>query len=173
MIQALQGFARACRCRLSRRFSFLRLAACCTVLRSRWWQSGVRSPWITRRWFLLKQPRDHCSITLFTEALGRRVVRRSHSPGPTLMSIPYLEAAPIGGQLFIVGSFPSDCTAFPLFLDTYTTRQLAEALSRRPSSKAVGAHPAKEWGVHLSRSTLPLVSPGRTVLPHAILKTHN
>jgi hypothetical protein len=169
----LQGCAGDCTCRIFRGVSFLYLAACCTVLRSRWYQCGVRSPWITCRWFLLKQTRDHCSITLFTEALGKGVLRRSHSPGPTLMSILDLEAAPIGWHLFIVGSFPSDCTAFPLFLDTYTTRQLAEALSHRPSSTALGAHPAKEWAVHLSRSTLPLVSPGRTVLPHAILKTRN
>jgi hypothetical protein len=39
--QALQGFARACKTRISKPVSFLSLAACCTVLRSRWCQSGV------------------------------------------------------------------------------------------------------------------------------------
>jgi hypothetical protein len=41
--QALREFAQVCKCRLSRPFSFLRLAACCTVLRSRWCQSGVNA----------------------------------------------------------------------------------------------------------------------------------
>jgi hypothetical protein len=46
IIQALQGFAGACKCPISKRFSLLRFATCCTVLRSRWCQSGVkrRSP---------------------------------------------------------------------------------------------------------------------------------
>ena len=38
---ALQGFAQGCKCRIFRGVSFLRLAACCTVLRSRWYQSGI------------------------------------------------------------------------------------------------------------------------------------
>ena len=41
-----------------------------------------------------------------------------------------LELAPIGWQLFILGSYQSDSTAFPLFLDTYATRLLARPLSR-------------------------------------------
>src|SRR5215212_568714 len=147
---------------MSKPVSFLRLALCCTLLRSRWCQSDVRRWWITHRRFLLKQTRHRCSITLFTEALGRRVLRRSHSPGPTLMSILYLEAAPIGWQLSYLAASRAIAQTSHYSLTSY-----------RPSSKAVGAYPAKEWGVHLSRSTLPLVSPGRTVLPHAILKTHN
>ena len=39
--QALQGFAQGCKSRISRRLSLLRVAACCTVLRSRWYQSGI------------------------------------------------------------------------------------------------------------------------------------
>jgi hypothetical protein len=42
IIQALQGFAGVCKRRISKPFSLLRLAACCTVLRSRWYQSGVK-----------------------------------------------------------------------------------------------------------------------------------
>ena len=38
---ALQRFARACKPRISKPVSFLRLALRCTVLRSRWCQSGV------------------------------------------------------------------------------------------------------------------------------------
>jgi hypothetical protein len=39
--QALQGCAGGCKCRIFRGVSFLRLAQCCTVLRSRWYQSGI------------------------------------------------------------------------------------------------------------------------------------
>jgi hypothetical protein len=42
--QALQGFSRDCKCRIFRGVSFLCLAACCTVLRSRWYQSGINLP---------------------------------------------------------------------------------------------------------------------------------
>ena len=38
---ALQGCAEACKCRIFRGVSFLRLAASCTELRSRWYQSGI------------------------------------------------------------------------------------------------------------------------------------
>jgi hypothetical protein len=43
IIQALQGFARGCKSPISKGVSFLPLALCCTVLRSRWCQSGVKS----------------------------------------------------------------------------------------------------------------------------------
>jgi hypothetical protein len=39
--QVLQRFAQACKSRISRQFSFLRFALRCTVLRSRWYQSGI------------------------------------------------------------------------------------------------------------------------------------
>jgi hypothetical protein len=39
--QALQGCAGACKSRISRRLSLLPVAACCTVLRSRWYQIGI------------------------------------------------------------------------------------------------------------------------------------
>jgi hypothetical protein len=39
--QALQGCAEDCKCRIFRGVSFPCLAACCTVLRSRWYQSGI------------------------------------------------------------------------------------------------------------------------------------
>jgi hypothetical protein len=41
-IQALQGFAQVCKSRISKRFSLLWLAQCCTILRSRWYQSGIK-----------------------------------------------------------------------------------------------------------------------------------
>jgi hypothetical protein len=41
--QALQGVARVCKSRIDKPISFLSFARCCTVLRSRWYQSGIRS----------------------------------------------------------------------------------------------------------------------------------
>ena len=41
IIQALQGCAGDCKCRIFRGVSFPCLALCCTVLRSRWYQSGI------------------------------------------------------------------------------------------------------------------------------------
>jgi len=41
IIQALLGFARVCKSRIDKPVSFLYLAVCCTVLRSRWYQSGI------------------------------------------------------------------------------------------------------------------------------------
>ena len=41
--QAFQRFAQACKTRIYRPISFLCLAAYCTVLRSRWCQSGIKS----------------------------------------------------------------------------------------------------------------------------------
>jgi integrase len=43
IIQALQELARACKSRISKQVSLLWLATCCTVLRSRWYQSGINS----------------------------------------------------------------------------------------------------------------------------------
>jgi hypothetical protein len=37
----LQGVAQECKSRIYKPFSILRFAACCTVLRSRWYQSGI------------------------------------------------------------------------------------------------------------------------------------
>jgi hypothetical protein len=40
--QVLHGFAQACKSRIVKPFSFLWFAPCCTVLRSRWYQSGIK-----------------------------------------------------------------------------------------------------------------------------------
>jgi len=40
--RVLQGFARVCKSPISKVVSLLRLALCCTVLRSQWCQSGVK-----------------------------------------------------------------------------------------------------------------------------------
>jgi hypothetical protein len=44
MHQALQGFAGACKSAISKGFSFFCLVLCCTVLRSQWYQSGIKPP---------------------------------------------------------------------------------------------------------------------------------
>jgi hypothetical protein len=43
IIHTLQGFAEDCKTRISKRLSLLRVAECCTVLRSRWHQIGIRT----------------------------------------------------------------------------------------------------------------------------------
>ena len=50
----LQGFAGGCKSRISKRVYRVRFAGCCTVLRSRWYQSGIRRRWITRSGFLFE-----------------------------------------------------------------------------------------------------------------------
>jgi hypothetical protein len=44
---ALQGFAQTCKSPISKGVSFLYLAACCTVLRSRWYQGGINITTVT------------------------------------------------------------------------------------------------------------------------------
>jgi hypothetical protein len=41
IIQKLQGLAHPCNFRISKRLYRLRFAGCCTVLRLRWYQSGI------------------------------------------------------------------------------------------------------------------------------------
>ena len=42
IIQALQGFAQGCKSPIDKPVSLLCFASCCTVLRSRWYQSGIK-----------------------------------------------------------------------------------------------------------------------------------
>ena len=56
--QALQGFAGQCKSCIDKLVSFLRFAPCCTVLLSRWCQSGVRSSGVTR------QPENEANIAI-------------------------------------------------------------------------------------------------------------
>ena len=46
---ALQRLAQDCKSRISKRLSLLRVAPCCTVLRSRWYQSGIKDALVPRR----------------------------------------------------------------------------------------------------------------------------
>jgi arsenate reductase (thioredoxin) len=52
--QALQGCAGACKSRISKRLSLLRFARRCTVLRSRWCQSGDKGSRTACGWFPCK-----------------------------------------------------------------------------------------------------------------------
>jgi hypothetical protein len=90
MHQALQEFARGCKCPLFKGISLLCLAACCTVLRYEWCQQWCQKSVSTRRRFPLEQTCDYCSIIPFAEGLGRCVLQSSQSLDPTGMSIPYL-----------------------------------------------------------------------------------
>jgi hypothetical protein len=45
----LLGFAGACKLRMDKLFSLLSVAACCTVLRSRWYQIGIKRPSLMHR----------------------------------------------------------------------------------------------------------------------------
>jgi hypothetical protein len=54
MHHALQGCAAGCKCRISRRFSLLCLAQCCTVLRSQWYQNGIKKSGAIVRFSLSK-----------------------------------------------------------------------------------------------------------------------
>jgi hypothetical protein len=54
IIQALQGFADGCKTRIPRPISCLRFALCCTVLRSRWYQNGIKRPGAIGRLWLYR-----------------------------------------------------------------------------------------------------------------------
>src|ERR687898_1278551 len=70
--QALQGIAGGCKCRIFRGVSFLRLAECCTVLRSRWYKSGIRTSDSHRLTAgPMARPRDLRSHNPLTSVSGR------------------------------------------------------------------------------------------------------
>jgi hypothetical protein len=56
--RALQGCAQGCKCRIFKPTSLLCLARCCTVLRSRWCQSGINRSLVT------PQPESEANITI-------------------------------------------------------------------------------------------------------------
>src|SRR5215216_5147790 len=66
--QALQGCAGGCKCRIYKRLSLLWLAGCCTVLRSRWCQSGVNS-------IYLLNSRYRASLQVVLQDAGCRIRR--------------------------------------------------------------------------------------------------
>src|SRR5918995_175575 len=70
IVHALQGCAGGCKSCIFRGVSFLRLAAYCTVVRSRWYQGGIRMG-------------DSYSLTVGSMARPRDL--RSHNP-PTPVS---------------------------------------------------------------------------------------
>ena len=91
--QALQGLARGCKTRISKPFSLLRFAPFCTVLRCRWYQSGIRIE-VLRRRSLLNWLHDYPSITPFSKrsasrpcsALRRSCWRKPERPSTTTTS---------------------------------------------------------------------------------------
>jgi hypothetical protein len=79
--QALQELAGICKSRIFRRLPLLRVAVCCTVLRSRWCQSGVKSRWTTCRRFHCKpDPRPEHSLFTHCACKDRKRPAATGSP---------------------------------------------------------------------------------------------
>ena len=105
--QALQGCAGVCNCRISKPLSFLCLAVCCTVLRSRWCQSGVNftshllGQWVPRvgsTAFFARHPRplSPCSLQPLASPLDASVAKcRGFSDGLGLGMIPRPRCDPL------------------------------------------------------------------------------
>src|SRR5215213_7345595 len=74
-------------------------------------------------------------------------------PFTTISEDSNLELPPIGWQLFILGNSKSDSTAFPLFLDTYATRLLAEPLSCKERKSVLDA----SKGIYLGGTLLSIL----------------
>jgi hypothetical protein len=159
---ALQGFAQGCKYRISKRLSLLRFAACCTVLRSRWYQSGIKRAPLMHRGRYPRRALFRVKSGVLSHSYPLNTVvclySRENYRGQALWE-GHLELPPIGWQLFIRGSSQSDSTAFPSFLATYATRLLAEALKRRvPGSRCrvtLSARMAASARRFLSRCVAP------------------
>jgi hypothetical protein len=77
--QTLQGFARGCKSRIFKGVSFPCLAACCTVLRSRWYQPAahqVHSGASSFKHFVATRD-SHCSVDRVRKLVGPAYARRS------------------------------------------------------------------------------------------------
>src|SRR5215217_6793420 len=105
---ALQLVAQVCKSRISRRLSLLRVATCCTVLRSRWCQSGVNSTshllgqWVphvgSTAFFARRYPRplSPCSLQPLASPLDASVAKcRGFSDGLGLGMIPRPRCDPL------------------------------------------------------------------------------
>jgi hypothetical protein len=68
----LQGVARACKTRIPRRLSLLRVAECCTVLRSRWYQSGIKGATVTVLQWVKWPAVAPSTVTPQVEEVGQR-----------------------------------------------------------------------------------------------------
>ena len=77
----MQGFAQACKSPINRPLSFLCLALCCTVLRSRWYQSGINRG---------IAPSQSCSLAHPSE------VHPQHLTGPPVSSLPWIATGTTG-----------------------------------------------------------------------------
>jgi hypothetical protein len=71
--QVLQGYAGDCKSRISKRHSLLRVAACCTVLRSQWYQSGINRGVV---------PSRSCSLAHASEVRSAPSRARQHTGNP-------------------------------------------------------------------------------------------
>ena len=82
--RALLGCAGGCKCRVFRRLSLLSFALCCTVLRPRWCQSGVKRGQKSRRPFCGVCPQDTPSRPFVgvRTVKARQALVRACSPTP-------------------------------------------------------------------------------------------
>ena len=106
--QAFQGCAADCNPRISRPISLLCLAECCTVLRSRWYQSGIKDAIFPRR---LWRPWGY-PINLLASRSDRAPSRGPHNcptvgrvrdPGVVLTLIVARLRAPFPGEVVRLG----------------------------------------------------------------------
>jgi hypothetical protein len=82
---ALQGCAGGCKSRIFKRVSILWFAACCTILRSRWYQSGIKSTWTTCRRFVCK-PNPQPELSLLTPCAVKDRKRPTATGAPDSVS---------------------------------------------------------------------------------------
>src|SRR5215216_4517973 len=95
---------------------------------------------LRRRRAFIFRPRNSASATPSTWLLaGSSPPSALTVQATSFRATCFLELPPIGWQLFILGNSKSDSTAFPLFLDTYATRLLAEPLSQHRPKLHEGA----------------------------------
>ena len=107
MHQALQRFAQACKSRISKGFSFLCFAPFCTVLRSRWCQSGVIIRPRNTEAVVSRQPlyARTCSVSCGYSGISPRSPGDRHptvatpNGAPTILSS--VPLAPIQTQVFL------------------------------------------------------------------------
>ena len=163
----MQGFARGCKSGISKRVSLLWVAACCTGLRSQWYQSGIRSTCSPE----FANSKKGISRLPFPPPPGRRIrPPRESSRGPfatppLTLSLPCLSARRKCGcqprrrsrglmerPLFRVGPvlLPTAVPPAPLLLQR-RAKKLASFAQRALSSQLLGCQRLKAEGSLLGK----------------------
>ena len=106
---ALRALAGGCRCRIDKPASFLCLAACCTLLRSQWYQSGINRGVV---------PSRSCSLAHASEVRSAPSRARQHTGNPR----PILSLNTQHGPSYrrrdaeALGSVTYSCSSLPLVI---------------------------------------------------------